>query len=301
MDKAALEDLRTRITCPVSGRPFEWSPDGTGRSDAGSTANWADGAWTVRTPGCPAIPETPEYTSSNPYHADCLELIESCADGLVLNWGAGAPRFSFPNVLETEIRRYPSTDMVSTAPRLPFADATFDGVISLSVLEHVRDPLEHTAEIRRVLKPGGHLVLHAAFLQPFHGAPHHYFNMTRSAYDRVLEGFTVDSLRVGAHQHPWLMLRWVLDRYLAGLESQQDKDALRAMTIGEALDRLSALEGDRAATKLLDTPQAIAQALAAFNSAHTDRLAPFLSLGTESTDELAAGFSAAARKPLDSQ
>jgi len=43
--------------------------------------------------------------------------------------------------------------------RLPFADASFDTVLSFQVLEHVRDVDNYLKEIRRVLVPGGRLVL----------------------------------------------------------------------------------------------------------------------------------------------
>jgi SAM-dependent methyltransferase len=42
---------------------------------------------------------------------------------------------------------------------LPFADASFDTVLSFQVFEHVADTRRYLAEIRRVLRPGGHLVL----------------------------------------------------------------------------------------------------------------------------------------------
>ena len=39
------------------------------------------------------------------------------------------------------------------AERLPFADATFDGVISATMLDHVPDPTRVLSDARRVLKP----------------------------------------------------------------------------------------------------------------------------------------------------
>jgi len=45
---------------------------------------------------------------------------------------------------------------ISTEPyRLPFGDATFDAVVSTSVLEHARNKEEIFREIHRVLRPGG--------------------------------------------------------------------------------------------------------------------------------------------------
>jgi SAM-dependent methyltransferase len=45
-----------------------------------------------------------------------------------------------------------------TEGRLPFADATFDLVTALDVLEHIDDDVAAVAEIRRVLRPGGLLL-----------------------------------------------------------------------------------------------------------------------------------------------
>src|SRR5262245_24229912 len=45
------------------------------------------------------------------------------------------------------------------ATRLPFADSAFDVVVCNSALEHVADDARAVAEIRRVLRPGGRLIL----------------------------------------------------------------------------------------------------------------------------------------------
>ncbi len=45
------------------------------------------------------------------------------------------------------------------AEQLPFPDGTFDLVVSVTAIEFVRDPARTTAEICRVLKPGGRMVM----------------------------------------------------------------------------------------------------------------------------------------------
>jgi SAM-dependent methyltransferase len=59
---------------------------------------------------------------------------------------------------------------VAGAEALPVADASLDGVLLNEVLEHLPDELRSLAEIRRVLRPGGHLVVMSPNrLFPFEG------------------------------------------------------------------------------------------------------------------------------------
>lgn len=48
---------------------------------------------------------------------------------------------------------------IAQAEQLPFGDATFDCVCSMGVLHHVPDTAKAVAEIHRVLKPGGRLIV----------------------------------------------------------------------------------------------------------------------------------------------
>jgi SAM-dependent methyltransferase len=57
-------------------------------------------------------------------------------------------------------RRHPGGEyLLASADALPLADASFDAVLLLDVLEHVPDEAEVIREIQRVLKPGGLLIL----------------------------------------------------------------------------------------------------------------------------------------------
>jgi SAM-dependent methyltransferase len=59
--------------------------------------------------------------------------------------------------------------------RLPLEDGSFDTVISIQVLEHTPQPRQLVAEMARVLKKGGTLILAAPFSFRLHEEPDDYF------------------------------------------------------------------------------------------------------------------------------
>ena len=81
--------------------------------------------------------------------------------------------------------------------RFPFVNASFDSVLCNQVLEHVFNPNEFVAEIHRVLKPGGRLLLTVPFVwdeheQPFDYARYSSFGL-RALFER--NGFTIERHR----------------------------------------------------------------------------------------------------------
>src|SRR3989304_1470233 len=90
--------------------------------------------------------------SANDYDSDIVKLIESHNDGIILDCGAGYRNTYYNNVVNYEIVDYSTTDVLGVGEKLPFKDNVFDVVISVAVLEHVKDPFLCAEEIVRVLK-----------------------------------------------------------------------------------------------------------------------------------------------------
>ncbi len=79
---------------------------------------------------------------------------------------------------------------------MPFEDESFDTVLNLQVLEHVFEPLRMVAEIRRVLKPGGHAVFLIPQSNTIHLEPHHYYNFTRFWVKKAMETNGFETIRL---------------------------------------------------------------------------------------------------------
>lgn len=75
---------------------------------------------------------------------------------------------------------------------LPFPDASMDGVVLTEVLEHCTDPPGAIAQVRRVLKPGGLLLVTSPFVWPTHGIEGEYkdyWRFARQGWELLLAAF----------------------------------------------------------------------------------------------------------------
>lgn len=88
------------------------------------------------------------------------------ADAEILDVGCGTgwladhfPRYTgidaAPEAVATAVSKGRSVVRGDVDARLPFDDASFDGVVLKDLLEHVADPVALVLEVRRVLRPGG--------------------------------------------------------------------------------------------------------------------------------------------------
>jgi SAM-dependent methyltransferase len=82
----------------------------------------------------------------------------------------------------------PLADVVLDADgRVPLPDASADAVLSTQVLEHVADPTVYLSECRRLLKPGGSLLLSTHGIMYYHRDPEDYWRWTSVGLAAVVE------------------------------------------------------------------------------------------------------------------
>jgi SAM-dependent methyltransferase len=159
-----------------------------------------------------------EAVSDFEYAPAVQSLIDRYRDELVLDCGAGNRPSTYPNVINLEIVAYPSTDVLAANEQLPFKDNTFSAVISCAVLEHVKDPFMAAREIIRVTKKEGVIYADIPFLQPFHGYPSHYYNMTmEGAKNLFAKECRIEKEFVPHYGLPIWALTWFLNSYTSGL------------------------------------------------------------------------------------
>lgn len=178
-----------------------------------------------------------DRVSRHPYSARAEEIIEAHAPGWVLDLGAGGKLERRENVVQIDIFRYPSVDVVGSADCIPFGDNSFDAVISQAVFEHLQYPEWAVSEVRRVLKPGGIAKIDTAFLQPEHGYPHHFYNATETGLLHWFRDFDIEWSGVEPFQHPKWALHWFLGVYLDYI-GRDEASVLRQLTVGHLIDAL---------------------------------------------------------------
>lgn len=145
----------------------------------------------------------------------------------ILHLGSGNVECSDPRVVSVDILPLENVDIVCEAEVLPFASNSFDLVGSSAVFEHVYDPLAAIREVKRVLKPGGIFYIDNSYLQPYHGFPSNYFDMTPQANETYLvDDFIMIDSAIPGLSGPIQSLSMFIERFLINLNAAQKKKVL---------------------------------------------------------------------------
>jgi SAM-dependent methyltransferase len=89
--------------------------------------------------------------------------------------------------LDVEQNRAGSVDVLAPLWRVPLPDASFDVILATEVLEHVADTDGAFAEMARLLRNGGSILLTTPFAYPLHELPHDYVRLTTGAIAHLAE------------------------------------------------------------------------------------------------------------------
>lgn len=256
-----LARIEPLLRCPACGAPFERGlpePRCANQHTFGTSYE----AFDLRDAEQRSQSErlTPHDVSAHGYDALLQELLAR-SPGPILDAGAGLRPDYRDDVVNLEILPYPTTDVISSAESLPFADATFDLVISVAVLEHVRDPFAAARELERVLRPGGRVFAAVPFLQPYHAYPNHYYNMTAGGLKNLFGNCEVEQLGVPASGRPIFLLSWMLQAWRSQLPPATAHDFDQMSVADLAVDPM--LLVDRPFVREL--PEAANEELAALN------------------------------------
>jgi len=89
-----------------------------------------------------------------------------------------------------------AVDVFFDGTHIPFPDGRFDAVVSFQVCEHVPDLAIVLREMRRVLKPGGVLLVSLPMIYPEHEIPYDFRRLTRFGIERHWRaaGFDVEEI-----------------------------------------------------------------------------------------------------------
>ncbi len=149
-------------------------------------------------------------------------LAPACAQlsGDLLDLGSGNSPYKS---LLTGIERYVPYDLdrsnkglqvIGAATLLPFANASFDSVLCTQVLEHVVHPATVVAEIARVLRPQGRLVLSAPLAWRLHEQPHDYFRYTRFGLASLLNDVHLHTHSCEPTGGAWTLAGQIINNHL---------------------------------------------------------------------------------------
>jgi len=234
-----LDRLLLLLRCPVTHQKLGFDQDRAALHSFDGLRVWPiKQGRPIFTPNADEIVIHPTEHQSNSLPEVALDFIRE-AKGWVLNLSAGGTAERFDNVVEAEYSVFRHTDVVADSHALPFDDNVFEAAIVLNAFEHYRDPQQAAAELHRVLKPGGKLLIVAAFMQPLHEKPWHFYNCTRYGLEEWFRAFEAERLEVTDALTPNFTLGWVASEVESALRGElgtSSADLFRENDLGDLID-----------------------------------------------------------------
>jgi SAM-dependent methyltransferase len=191
----------------------------------------------------------------NPFWLDRRALYKSLCEyaprlaGAVLDFGCGtgpyrglltsATKYTGLEYDSPHNRQHKQADIFYDGITIPLEDGSMDNVLSTQTIEHVSNPDRIVAEWRRILRPGGKLLLTAPFMGPEHEMPYDFQRYTTNGLRNLLEenGFEVlaqERLLCDCRALAQLFLAWLYDVLRLGSRKPITRCILTALLFAPA-------------------------------------------------------------------
>jgi len=160
-----------------------------------------------------------------------LEKVVACVSGNVLDVGCGdKPSRSvfifarsyigidWPSDVDTKRsnnnERKRVLDVAGSAEALPFYNGSFIVIVATQLLEHLAHSDLFFAEVSRVLRPSGYLILTFPLINPLHEEPHDYFRFTEHGIRVLCKDHGLHIEKVEKMGGGWLTVGYLVREFL---------------------------------------------------------------------------------------
>lgn len=193
-DRTRLDGLLPVLRCPVTHQKLGFDASRTALHSFDGLRVWPVAA------GCPVFAADSVDAAAQggddrgAVLSDAARALIGQAKGWVLTLSATGTAERSDRVIDAGYRLSRHADVVVGTHVLPFDDAAFDLVIVHETLEDRRDPLNAVAELQRVLKPGGKLMIVTGARRSTARKPERVFLCTRRGLEEWFDAFRTESL-----------------------------------------------------------------------------------------------------------
>ena len=144
--------------------------------------------------------------------------------GDLLDYGCGAQPYR--HLFEPKCNRYIGADVAPAygvvldvlfqpGQPLPFDDESFDTIVSTQTLEHVQDVQLYVNECKRLLRPGGHLILSVPMQWRMHEQPYDYWRFTRHGVEALLSSVGLRICDLSPCGGAWALVGQIINSHLS--------------------------------------------------------------------------------------